>query len=90
MIDMNRYKAPWWMVVVIIVLMLPVFQMPELLATCPPGMDGTRTLIWCYPFYVLLTGWLSYASYPTRPSISWILLFLMVISHICMYLLVRA
>lgn len=88
MIDMSRYKAPWWLVVIIIVLMLPVFQLPVLLANCPPEMAGTKALLWCYPFYVLLTGWMAYACYPTRKAVSWILLFLMVLSHVSMYLLV--
>lgn len=67
--------------------MLPVFQFPELLASCPPGMEGIRTLLWIYPFYVVLTGWLAYICYPTRRTISWILLILMLLSHLSMFLL---
>ena len=86
----SRYgRTPAWMVIVIIVMMLPVFQMPMLLSACPPDLGGIRTLIWGYPFYVLLTGWLSYVSYPSRPAISWILLVIMLMSHAAIYLLVN-
>ncbi|MBD5314823.1 MAG: hypothetical protein HDS08_01495 [Bacteroides sp.] len=85
----NRYgRTPVWMLIVIILVMLPVFQMPMLLATCPPDLSGIRTLIWGYPFYVLLTGWLAYVSYPSRPAISWILLVIMLMSHAAIYMLV--
>lgn len=85
---MDKRKAPWWMVAVIIVLMLPVFQFPELLATCPLDSGGVKTLLYLYPAYVALTGWLAYICYPSRKTVSWILLFLMALSHVAMYLLV--
>lgn len=85
-----RYgRTPVWMVIVIIMIMLPVFQMPMLLGACPADMGGIRTLVWGYPFYVLLTGWLAYVSYPSRPTISWILLVIMLMSHLAIYMLVN-
>lgn len=81
--------TPRWMLAVIILLALPVFQMPALLSACPPDMSSVRSLIWGYPFYVLLTSWLSYLCYPTRPVVSWILLIIMVMSHMAIYLIVH-
>lgn len=81
--------APRWVAVVIIILMLPVFAFPALLSALPPDDSSIRTIAWCYPFYVLLSGYLAWQCYPQRPAMSWILLVLMVMSHAAMWILVN-
>ena len=80
-------RVPVWMLIVIIVCMLPALAFPSLLyltATDSPA----RTLAWFYPFYVLASGISAYICYSERREISWILLVLMILSHLAMWLLV--
>lgn len=81
-------RTPAWMTVVIIVMMLPLFLLPSLLSAAPSGDDTVTTILWCYPFYVMLSGWLAWICYPSRPVMSWILLALMLLSHIAVWILV--
>lgn len=82
-------STPKWMIWVIIAVSLPVFQFPVLLSSMPADSPN-RTLVWIYPFYVLVAAYLAYQCYPQRPALSWILLGLMVLSHIAIYLLVTS
>lgn len=85
MIDYER--APRWVVVVAVIAALPATQMPMLLSSCP-DVGGARTLLWIYPFYTLLAAWLAVACYPRRPYMTWILLALMLLTHVAMWMLV--
>lgn len=87
MIPEYRGKTPIWMTVIIIVAMLPVFLFPTLLGMLPPDSEGVRAIVWCYPFYVIMSGFLAYVSYGSRPEMSWILLILMVLSHAAVWML---
>lgn len=80
-------KTPAWMTVLIVVLMLPVFSLPALLSAIPPDDSGMKTIVWCYPFYVIFSGWLAWQCYPQRREVSWILLVLMVMSHAAMWMM---
>lgn len=73
-------KAPRWFAVVILVLLLPLFQMPYLLSVCPADSPA-RTFIWIYPFYALLSGYLAWQCYAQRRALAWILLILLLMSH---------
>ncbi len=77
----SRFRTPWWVTVIIIVCMLPVFSFPALLANCPPDDGGLHTMLVIYPFYVIAAGWLAWASWSQRPYMTWILLVLMLLSH---------
>ncbi|MCM1348978.1 MAG: hypothetical protein NC338_06150 [Firmicutes bacterium] len=79
--------TPKWMIAVIVIVLLPVFQFPMLLASAP-DTDIVRTLLWIYPFYCLVAAYLAWQCYPQRHAMAWILLGLMVMSHISMWLLV--
>lgn len=83
----NSEKTPFWFLVVIILVALPVFQMPWLLSACQPE-SFNRTLVWIYPFYVLMAGYLAYICYPKRQAMSWILLILMIMTHLAIWQLV--
>ncbi len=80
-------KTPTWMTILIIVVLLPVFSLPALLDTVPAGDDSLRTIVWCYPFYMLLSGYLAWFAYPQRQTVSWILIVLMILSTIAIWML---
>lgn len=80
-------KTPAWMTILIIIVLLPIFSLPALLDQIPPE-DGTlKAITWCYPFYLLLSGYLAWFAYPQRPTISWILIVLMILSTIEVWML---
>ncbi|MCI9285217.1 MAG: hypothetical protein HFJ91_05395 [Muribaculaceae bacterium] len=82
-------KTPVWMTAVIIAVSLPLFSFPWLLDH--PAIDGegtVETLVWLYPFYMLLSGWLAWKSYPQRHYVSWMLLAVMVLSTLGIFSLV--
>lgn len=83
----NFPDTPKWMTAVIIVLLLPVFQFPYLVASAP-DVSTVKTLVWIYPFYCLVAAWLAWQCFPQRPALSWILLALMVMSHVSVWCLV--
>lgn len=85
---MSSYsRPPLWVTAVIIIAMLPIFQYPWLLSRLTDTDNTIRTLLWAYPIYVVLSGALAWVSYSTRPAVSWILIALMLLSHISMFLL---
>lgn len=83
-------KTPVWMTILIILVLLPIFSLPALLDTVPADDDSLRTVVWCYPFYLLLSGYLAWFAYPQRPTTSWILIALMVLSTIAIWMLPAA
>ena len=85
---MTQQKVPWWIIALIILFVLPAAQFPVLLANCPAEPAIVRTLVWIYPFYVVVAAYLAYLCYPARRIITWILLALMVLTHVCVWLLV--
>ena len=81
--------TPRWMICVILLVALPVFQFPMLLSSLPADSPN-RVFVWMYPFYVVVAAYLAYQCYPQRRALAWILLVLMVLSHIAVYLLVNS
>lgn len=66
--------------IAVIVSVLPVLAFPLLLTGTLPGGEY-RTLLWLYPFYVLLSGWCAWRCYPSRPALAWILVALLWLTH---------
>lgn len=81
-------NTPKWMTLVIILITLPVFTFPALLDRCPENSEAARTLVWIYPFYMLLSAWLAWKAYPQRSYVSWLLLAVMILSTIAVHALV--
>lgn len=79
-------STPKWMIVLIVIILLPVFQFPFLLSDCP-DIPIVRALLWIYPFYCLVAAYLAYQCYPQRHALVWILLLLMIMSHVSVWLL---
>lgn len=87
-----RPHAPAWMIAIIILAALPVTGLPTLLSAASASgsaqADIVRTICYFYPFYVIVSAWLAYVCYPTRRYMTWILLVLMVLTHVAMWMLV--
>ena len=62
-------STPKWMIVLIVIILLPVFQFPFLLSDCP-DIPIVRTLLWIYPFYCLVAAYLAYQCYPQRHALA--------------------
>lgn len=89
---MSGYQSsgtPLWVKILIIILLMPVFSTPALVSTLPPDHQEWRSIIWGYPFYLILSGWLAWKSYPARPAVAWILMILMVMSSAAIWMLVN-
>lgn len=79
--------VPAWMKALIVVLSLPVLAFPMLLAgDASEGLP--RLLVWLYPAYVLGSAVCAWICYGRRPEVTWILLGLMVLSHVSIFYLV--
>lgn len=84
-------RAPSWFIVLVVVMALPALLAPALLSACPPDAPGiVRTLVWIYPFYVVVAAWLACLCWDSRRVMAWILLALMVLTHAGMWMLVKA
>ena len=83
----RRQKVPAWVTVVIIICMLPVLAFPTMLSMTMPDSPA-RTFVWFYPFYVIASGVCARICWRQRRDVMWILLALMVLSHLAMWMLV--
>lgn len=79
-------RTPRWFAVVVVILLLPLFQFPYLLGVCPEN-DPARTMLWIYPFYALFTGYLAWQCYPQRRALAWVLLVILLLSHLAIWIL---
>lgn len=86
---MNQ-KTPAWVTCLVILVALPLFATPELLARCPAQPSIARTLVWGYPFYMAIAAWLAWASWTQRRYITWLLLAIMVLTTVAIWMLVTA
>lgn len=83
----HKRKPPRCILVIVILLMLPLLAFPWILSTAKPEF---RTLVAMYPVYVLATGFLSYQCYVSRRELFYILLVLLIMSHVAIWWLPRA
>lgn len=83
----SRSRIPAWVTVVIIICMLPVLAFPTMLSMTMPDSPA-RTFVWFYPFYVIASGVCARICWRQRRDVMWILLILMLLSHLAMWMLV--
>lgn len=84
-------RVPVWMVCVIIIAALPVFSFPALLsASSASSVEGSKVYLWLYPAYVVAASLLAYQCYGRRTEMSWIIIVLMLLTHVAMWALVGA
>ena len=74
-----RPRRPWWFTALLILLVLPAFATPWLLADAPAG-SLLEILIKWFPAYLLLSAFCAWYAYPARREVAWILVALMVLS----------
>lgn len=86
MIPVDMRKAPVWFLIVVIVSILPVFQLPLLLSALTPG-SGARVWIWIYPLYVITAAYLAWQCYRDRTALAWCLVALIWMSHLAIWAL---
>lgn len=90
MSDNNRdygRKVPAWVTILVVICMLPVLAFPTMLTMTMPD-SSARTFVWFYPFYVIASGICARICWPQRKDVMWVLLALMVLSHLAMWMLV--
>lgn len=76
-------------IALIIIMLLPIFQLPALLSALPADNTSAHTLVWCYPFYLIMSAWLAWICRERRPEMTWILLLLMLLADIAVWALVK-
>ena len=80
----SSQPTPRLLLWIIIVLMLPLAAFPFLMSRTPVEF---KMFLWFYPIYVLTSGYLAYQCYASRREMTFILLVLLVFSHIAMWAL---
>lgn len=90
MINPDPRRPPLWVTLIIVIAAMPVLSLPAMLsATGPDTLPIVRTLLWGYPLYVILAGWLAWICYRRRPYMTWILIVLMILTHLAMWVLLN-
>lgn len=83
-------RVPWWMWAVIIAAMLPGLVFPWTLSSLDDPSTMMKGLTWLYPLYVLVSGFLAWQCYGRRTVMSWIIIVLLLLTHLCFYYLTFA
>ncbi len=83
----HKSGTPRWFTLLAVVLVLPLFQLPLLLSRCPDS-SPVRTILFIYPFYAVAAAYLAWQCYPQRKALAWILLILLILSHMATWMLV--
>ncbi|MDE6317021.1 MAG: hypothetical protein K2L73_01310 [Muribaculaceae bacterium] len=80
-------RVPVCVVAVIIIAALPVLAFPAMLSKSTELAGGDRYFLWFYPAYVLAAALLAYQCYGRRTAMTWIIVFLMLLTHCAMWVL---
>ena len=81
-------KAPKWAAWVAVAVCLPVISLPWLIAACPPGLTY-EALLWLYAPVIILAAYCAYKSMPERPEVFWVLIAIVILTHLAMWVLVN-
>ena len=74
-----RPRRPWWFTVILVMLVLPAFGTPWLLADAPAGSLLYGLIKW-FPAFLLLAAICAWYSDPQRRDVAWILVAVMALS----------
>lgn len=81
--DNSYNRPPWWMTVVILVMLLPLFSWPMVIASLPEGeSDNWKMLIYIFPIYAILSAYYAYRTFADRKELSIILLAVLFLSYL--------
>lgn len=72
-------RRPWWFTLILVLLVLPAFGTPWVLADAP-NESLLEILIKWFPAFLLLAAVCAWLSYPQRRDVAWILVLLMAVS----------
>ena len=86
---MSDKKVPIWLTILIVICSLPVVMLPYLLSQAS-AEGGIKTFLWIYPIYTIASAYLAYQSYANRREMTWILLIIMILTHLSIFLLVMS
>jgi len=75
-------RPPVWFILILVLLTLPLAGVPWVLAAIPEGMDELRLMMRLSPLYVLAADWLAWVCWWPRRLMSWIMVGLILLSHI--------
>lgn len=78
-------RRPWWFTLILVLLVLPSFGTPWILADGPTG-SLLDTLVKWYPVYLVVSAVCAWVSYPQRRDVAWILVSLMILSAIAVFM----
>lgn len=72
-------RRPWWFTTLLILLVVPAFGTPWLLADAPTDSLLELLIKW-FPAYLILSAVCAWLAYPARREVSWILVAVMALS----------
>ena len=81
-----RPRRPWWFTVILVILVLPSFGLPWLLADAPDGSMLQLMIKW-FPAFLVLSAVCAWYSYPQRRDVAWILVGIMVMTTGALYMI---
>ncbi len=85
----HRVAAPWWFSIIIMILILPAFSLPAMLASeAVATYSGFRTMVCLYPAALAIAGWAAWASYSERPTVAWLMAAVMAATNAAMFYLI--
>ena len=77
---------PWWLTLLLLFLLTPIFFFFGVTDAAPDG-SALKTLLQFYPVYCIADAICAWICYPQRKEITWILVGILVLSHIGVYIL---
>ena len=75
-------RPPWWFILLLVVLFIPVVATPWMISQLPPSAKEMIVLFYLYPLYVLVADWLAWVCYQPRRMMAWIMVALVALSHL--------
>ncbi len=86
-------RPPYWFTILLIVLLLPLFSWPWLVggmsSASADDNDVNNVLMMIFPIYAVVSCYCAYRCYVTRRALSIILIFILILSYISAYLLIK-
>ncbi|MCM1451318.1 MAG: hypothetical protein NC102_03600 [Clostridium sp.] len=76
----------WWLILLLLFLLTPIFFFIGVAAEAPEG-SLLQGLLWLYPAFCIADAICAWICYPQRKEITWILIGILILSHIGVYIL---
>lgn len=78
----RRGAVPVWFTILLIILVIPGFLVGFILPRLNSSGDELRTIMRLYPYYIAAAALFAWICYPERRLMAWILVGLVVLSHV--------